>query len=92
MFEQKYYYKLMSPKQRRWLRMKMVKEQGHKCWCCGKFLAMTPPPYIVNYKYNKLRYPPEMLEHPVHLYYDPKTNECIGAVHAMCNIYLKSTR
>lgn len=88
MFEQKYYYSLMSPKQRRWLRVKMVEEQGHKCWYCGNFVYMPPPEHIANYKYNMKRFPPNMLKHPVHLHHDHKTDECLGAVHAKCNMYM----
>lgn len=84
----KHYYSKMNTSQRRKVRNSMVEAQGQKCWYCEQYLQTPPPIHIANYPFNMRKFPKGMLKHPIHLHHDHHTDECLGAVHAQCNMYL----
>lgn len=84
----KHYYSKMSSLERRKVREQMVRDQEQKCWYCGTLIHSAPLAHIANFKHNERLFPPSMLKNPIHLHHDHDTDECLGAVHAKCNVYM----
>jgi hypothetical protein len=78
-------YILMSPNQRRLMRIEYVFEQDNLCCHCKESLNKEPQR---KKPINWSLFPPNFLAHPVHLHHDHKTGMTIGAVHAYCNAEL----
>lgn len=62
--------------------------QGGKCHHCGCLLDGPPSEEVSKLKINHKLFPPSMFNYPVHLHHCHKTDDTIGAVHAVCNAVL----
>lgn len=81
-------YTNLSMSERRQVREIYIEKQGYRCCEC-KELFINPPAKKINDSFiNWNLFPPNFLEHPVHLHHSHVTNLTIGAVHAKCNAYL----
>lgn len=78
-------YTKMTQLERRAMRERYVVEQGGLCMHCQGDLKEAPPKRITDKLINWKRFPPNFLQHPVHLQHNHETGMTEGAVHAYCN-------
>jgi hypothetical protein len=78
-------YSSMSQDERRVLREAYVQEQGGLCFYCSSPLKEDVPKEILERKIDWRYFPPNFLNHPVHLQHDHVSGLTEGAVHAYCN-------
>lgn len=71
--------------ERRLVRLQYIEEQLGKCYYCGEDLNNDPPKYITDKPINLKLFPPNFLQHPIHLQHNHKTGMTEGAVHCYCN-------
>ncbi len=78
-------YTKLTPSERREVRLQYIELQEGKCYWCGENLNDNPPARITEKPINWNRFPPNFLQHPIHLQHCHKTGMTEGAVHAYCN-------
>ena len=78
------YNKLRHDK-RKVVRLQYIKEQGGLCYYCGCDLNEEAPQHIRDEKINWSLFPPNFLQHPIHLQHNHNTGMTEGAVHNYCN-------
>jgi len=78
-------YTKLTPSERREVRLQYIELQDGKCYWCGENLNESPPSRITEKPINWKRFPPNFLQHPIHLQHCHKTGMTEGAVHAYCN-------
>lgn len=71
--------------ERKAVRAQYVKEQNNKCYYCKGDLNKPAPKKITNKPINWLLFPPNFLNHPIHLQHDHYNGMTEGAVHNYCN-------
>lgn len=71
--------------ERKAVREKYINQQDGKCYWCNQNLSEKPPETITRKPINWKRFPPNFLNHPIHLQHCHKTGMTEGAVHAYCN-------
>ena len=71
--------------ERRLIREQYVKQQNNLCYYCNCDLSIRPPEHITNKTIDWKRFPPNFLQHPIHLQHCHKTGMTEGAVHSYCN-------
>jgi hypothetical protein len=81
-------YRRMTQPERRVLRLQYVEQQGGMCWHCKSPLKGPPSHDVARTKIRWSLFPPNFLQHSVHLHHNHVTGKTIGAVHAYCNAYL----
>lgn len=81
-------YNLLSPQERRALRLLYIQEQGGMCCHCGQQLNGPPDDAVARKWINKRLFPESFFKWPVHLHHCHKTGMTIGAVHNYCNAVL----
>jgi len=81
-------YRLLTPPQRREVRLEYVHLQGGKCAHCGAPLNGPPSPVVLALSVNPRLFPDTFFKYPVHLHHCHKTGMTIGAVHNHCNAVL----
>lgn len=81
-------YTKLKPFQRRQVRLQYIEQQKGKCWYCGLPLTGKPSLEVQNKDIDLSLFPPNFLEHPIHLQHDHSTGMTEGAVHARCNAVL----
>lgn len=78
-------YDLLEWWERRDVRNQYISEQKNRCYYCKGDLSKHPEqdkPILWS------QFPPNFLEHPIHLHHDHGTGLTIGAVHSYCNAVL----
>ena len=78
-------YSKLKPAERKAVRLRYIKRQEGKRYWCGNPLDEDPPVEITEKKINWKLFPPNFLDHPVHLQHCHETDLTEGAVHAYCN-------
>ena len=78
-------YTKLSIIERREVRELYIKLQENKCYYCGESIYDAPPTRITNKPINLALFPPNFLQHPIHLQHNHNTGMTEGAVHAYCN-------
>lgn len=78
-------YTKLDWQERRKVREQYIKEQDGRCYWCKRFLDGTPADDVMERWLNLSLFPPNFLEHPIHLQHDHGTGMTEGAVHARCN-------
>lgn len=78
-------YSRLNWKERKSVREQYIKQQNGLCYWCKQPLDSDPPQEIQNKKINLRLFPPNFLQHPVHLQHNHDTDLTEGAVHARCN-------
>lgn len=81
-------YTSLNWKERKEVREQYIEEQNNLCMYCGNNLKEDPPTEITDKKINWNIFPPNFLQHPIHLQHDHNTGMTEGAVHAYCNAVL----
>jgi hypothetical protein len=81
-------YTKLTPKQRREVRLQYINEQKNLCYYCGESLNSDAPKRITSKPINWNYFPPNFLQHPIHLQHNHYTNMTEGAVHSYCNAVL----
>ena len=81
-------YTMLSPQQRRQVRLQYIKEQDNKCMYCGESLDEPAPEKITSKPIIWKLFPPNFLQYPIHLQHCHKTGMTEGAVHNYCNAVL----
>lgn len=70
------------------VREQYIKLQNGLCYYCNQPLNSNPPSEITSKSINWKLFPPNFLQHPIHLQHCHKTDMTEGAVHAYCNAVL----
>lgn len=78
-------YTKLAPQQRREVRLQYIKQQNNKCFYCNYSLDESVPKYIIDKNINWKLFPPNFLQHPIHLQHNHNSGMTEGAVHAYCN-------
>ena len=78
-------YNKMHYTERKLVRLQYIEEQNNKCYYCGGVLTEEPPKRITDKEINWELFPPNFLNHPIHLQHNHDTEMTEGAVHAYCN-------
>ena len=78
-------YTKLTPYQRKIVRDKYISQQLGQCFYCNQPLNQNPPKHILDKAINWSLFPPNFLNHPVHLQHSHETGMTEGAVHAYCN-------
>lgn len=81
-------YTLLTPQQRRQVRLQYIELQHGKCYWCKNDLTEQPPLEITSKPINWNLFPPNFLKYPIHLQHCHYTGMTEGAVHAFCNAYM----
>lgn len=81
-------YTTLTQKQRREVRLQYIEQQEGKCYWCNNDLTDKPTEYVLSHKINWSLFPPNFLQHPIHLQHCHNTGMTEGAVHAYCNAYM----
>ena len=81
-------YTKLNGKQRRLVREEYTNLQDGLCMYCGVDLGIAPPKGITDKPINWGLFPPNFLDHPIHLQHNHDTGMTEGAVHAYCNAVL----
>lgn len=71
--------------ERKAVRLQYIEEQKDLCYYCGKSLKMEAPQYIKDKRIDWDLFPPNFLQHPIHLQHNHNTGMTEGAVHSYCN-------
>jgi len=74
--------------EKKFVREQYVKDQEGKCYYCSAPLNGDPPSEITDKDIDWGLFPPNFLQHPIHLQHCHKTDMTEGAVHAYCNAVL----
>ncbi len=72
-------------RRRKAARLQYVKDQDGDCWWCKQPLSGLPSEEVTCKDIDLGLFPPNFLEHPIHLQHDHSTGMTEGAVHARCN-------
>lgn len=78
-------YRELSIPEKAEVRLQYCREQRYRCYYCGKSLNKEAPPEVTNKWLDLTLFPPNFLEHPIHLQHNHYTGMTEGAVHAYCN-------
>jgi hypothetical protein len=81
-------YSLLTPAEKRRVRLLYIEWQGNECWYCQKDLGSDPPKSVLDKPITLAMFPKGFLSNPIHLHHDHDTDLTIGAVHAYCNAVL----
>lgn len=81
-------YDKLTQNERRLVREQYVAQQGHLCYYCKESLLNPPPKKITDKSINWKLFPPNFLQHNIHLQHNHTTGMTEGAVHAYCNAVL----
>jgi hypothetical protein len=78
-------YSKLTPAARREVRLQYIEQQNNRCYWCKALLSANPPSHILTKSINWSLFPPNFLNHPIHLQHNHSTDLTEGAVHALCN-------
>lgn len=78
-------YTKLTPSERRLVRLQYIQEQNGKCYYCKEDLNKPAPTRITDKPINWKLFPPNFLQHPIHLQHSHYSGMTEGAVHAYCN-------
>jgi len=78
-------YTKLKPFEKRLVRLQYIQQQNNKCFYCNEDLDKQPPDKITSKSINWKRFPPNFLQHPIHLQHCHETGMTEGAVHNYCN-------
>ncbi len=78
-------YEVLSWQERAAVRAQYIKEQDNNCYWCANSLSLGPPTSIMKKSLDMTMFPPNFLDHPIHLQHDHDNGLTEGAVHARCN-------
>ena len=81
-------YTKLTSLQRRLVREEYIKQQTGMCMYCAASLDYDPPEWITRKSIDWNLFPPNFLQHPIHLQHNHDTGMTEGAVHAYCNAVL----
>lgn len=81
-------YNKLTQQERREVRIQYIEDQKGLCAHCKGSLRESPPREISSKYINKILFPANFFNWPVHLHHDHDTGMTIGAVHAKCNAVL----
>lgn len=81
-------YTKLEPHQRREVRLQYIEQQNNLCMYCKESLDKDAPDWIKSKSINWKLFPPNFLQHPIHLQHSHVTGMTEGAVHAYCNAVL----
>ena len=81
-------YDVLTPKQRREVRLQYIEEQDGRCMYCNKPLDDAPHERVLDLPINWDLFPQGFLRWPVHLQHCHDTGMTEGAIHAYCNAVL----
>jgi len=74
--------------ERKKVREEYVRLQEGLCYYCGNPLTEKASDDVMVNNINKLLFPKNFFEWPIHLHHNHKTGMTIGAVHCHCNAVL----
>jgi hypothetical protein len=78
-------YTKLTPSQRREVRLQYIQEQNNKCYYCNEDLNKEAPFHIKDKNIDWTLFPPNFLQHPIHLQHNHNSGMTEGAVHSYCN-------
>lgn len=81
-------YRGLTIQQKREVREEYIRLQGGKCLHCGNPLDGKATQEILDHWIDESLFPPNFLQHPVHLHHCHETGLTIGAIHCHCNAVL----